>query len=74
MGKVKTWVKRWAADNEDGSGLVDFYHSERARAVDGEAQMRYYEFFRIFGISLEPERVYSLKVKVTARPSPKSSQ
>jgi hypothetical protein len=66
--KLKTWVKRWASDSEPLSGLVDFYHSERARAVDGSAQMHYSTFVKIFGIALEPERVYSLRTKATAKP------
>lgn len=66
--KQKTWVKRWAVQEEADSGLVDFYHSKAARAVDGVAQMQYIEFLSMFGIPLEPERVYSLRINATARP------
>ena len=66
--KKKTWAKRWASDSDPLSGLVDFYHSERAKAVDGVAQMQYREFLQMFGIALEPERVYSLRIKATAKP------
>ncbi len=66
--KQKTWVKRWAV-TPSMPGIVDFYHRARPRAVDSTAQMSYQQFMSIFGIPLEPERVYSLKVKGTARPS-----
>lgn len=66
--KLKTWVKRWAV-SEKRSGLVDFYHVGRPYATSTTAQIGYDEFLRIFGIPLEPEKMYSLKVKGTARPS-----
>jgi hypothetical protein len=66
--KLKTWVKRWAVEREESlSGLVNFFHTERPRATDGVAQMRYSEFVQMFGIALEPERVYSLRIKATAK-------
>ena len=52
---------------ESSSGLVDFYPSAKARAVDGFAQMHYSAFLSIFRIPLEPEKVYSLRAKGTAR-------
>lgn len=66
--KKKTWVKRWAVDKSENSGLVDLYHAKAARAVDGVAQMQYSVFLSMFGIPLEPERVYSLRINATARP------
>lgn len=66
--KAKTWVKRWAV-SESSSGLVNFYHNARARSVDSVAQMQYSTFLLIFGILLEPEKSYSLKVKATAMTS-----
>ena len=64
--KPKIWVRRWAV-TESSSGLVDFYPSAKARAVDGFAQMHYSAFLSIFRIPLEPEKVYSLRAKGTAR-------
>ena len=63
--KTKTWIRRWG--EYDTHGLVDFFHTKRLWPTDSSAQMSYPEFLRLFGIPLEPTKVYSLKIKATAK-------
>ena len=62
--KQKTWIKRWGGTD---APLVNFYHKRRLWATDSEAQMHYDEWLRLFGIPLEPEVVYSFRVKGTVK-------